>query len=124
MGNRVLFCALAAALSLHGAGSLTCDLTAYKTQPGLRADLHDGALSVTWTGAPGAELRAIFAIESGQPMIRELAARKSGGDWSILGQNLTPEYEVTSGMRRISEQQMAPLRQLGLTDPAFLEKQK
>ncbi len=51
--------------------------------------------------------------------------RKPDGTWAVLGSDLTPEFEVTSGRRRISEQQLAPMRQLGLKlTPELIEQQK
>src|SRR5262249_45730245 len=51
--------------------------------------------------------------------------KKPGADWKILGKDLVPEYRVISGKRRMSEQQAAPLRELGvpITDEV-VEKNK
>jgi len=46
------------------------------------------------------------------------------GKWSVLGHDLTPEYQVTTGRRRISAQQEVPLRQLGMFTPEIIERQK
>ena len=62
-------------------------------------------LVVSWTGQAGSEMRARYAIDGGQPVVRDLAVRKTGGPWGILGQNLTPEFRVVSGIRRMSTQQ-------------------
>jgi len=103
---------------------LSCDLNAYQGHPGLTAVIQGDLLLVTWAGAGGAELRAGFSIAKGVPTIRDLAVRSDGG-WRILGQNLTPEYRVTSGVRRMSEQQAAPLRALGVEiTPEVIEKNK
>src|SRR5215467_14276598 len=69
---------------------LTCDLAGYKPQEGLQAQIRSGVLEVTWQGERREQLRAQFAIRGGQPMVRELAARKNGGSWIVLGQNLSP----------------------------------
>ena len=54
-----------------------------------------------------------------------MAVRKAGASWIILGRNLMPEFEVTSGKRRLSEQQMAPLRQLGVQlTPEVVDREK
>ncbi len=96
------------------AQSFTCDLSGLKAMEGLKAEMRNGALEVSWDGARGQQLRAAFAVRNGQPMIAELLAHRPGGAWIVLGRNLTPEFQVTSGRRRLSEQQMAPLRQLGI----------
>jgi hypothetical protein len=86
----------------------------YKAASGLTAAVEQGALAVTWAGANGTELRARYAIDNAQPVVRELAVRKSGGQWAPLGQNLVPEFYVKSGVRRMTTQQGAPLRDLGV----------
>ena len=43
---------------------------------------------------------------------------------AILGHDLTPEYQVTTGRRRISAQQEVPLRQLGMFTPEVIDRQK
>ena len=80
---------------------------------------------MTWTGTGGAELRARYAIDNGQPIVRELAVRKSGGQWAPLGQNLVPEFYVKSGLRRMTRQQSAPLINLGVDiTPEVIAKEK
>ena len=77
------------------AQGMNCDLTGYHAQDGLKARSAIGALEIAWDGERHEQLRARFAIHSGQPLIEELAARKAGGNWIVLGQNLTPEFEIT-----------------------------
>lgn len=111
--------ALAAGQSLH------CDLREYKPLDGLKAKVRNNVLEFSWQGARNQELRAAFTIRDGQPTVVELAVRKPGANWVILGRNLKPEFEVTSGKRRLSEQQMAPLRQLGVKfTPEVVDREK
>jgi len=91
---------LFATVSIAFAQALKCDMTQYKESKGLTAAVEQDLLVVTWTGQGDAELRARFAIRRGQPIVRDLAIRKTGGTWAILGQNLIPEYNVVSGIRR------------------------
>jgi len=106
------------------ADALNCDLAQYKSQTGLTALVQQDALVVSWAGQNGAELRARYAIDGGQPIVRDLAVRK-GGQWSTLGHDLTPEYRVTTGVRRMSEQQAEPLRAAGVElTPAVIEKNR
>src|SRR5262249_23624495 len=91
-----------------------CDLSAYKASTGLTAAIEQDALAVTWSAEAGSELRARYAMNAGQPVIRDLSIRKDGGAWRVLGRNLAPEYRVTSGVRRMSEQQAQPLRDAGV----------
>ena len=105
---------------------MTCDLSAYKPAPGLIAVAQAGGnVSITWLGAPGQEARAIFGVDGdGTPKVREMAVRKAGGAWAVLGRELVPEFRVTTGLRRISRQQMEPLNKLGRVDPEYLEQEK
>jgi hypothetical protein len=107
------------------AQSLNCDLSQYTAQPGLTAVMEPDALAVTWSGTNGSELRARYAITSGQPIVRELSVRKGGGQWAPLGQNLTPEFYVKSGLRRMTRQQASPLINLGIDiTPEVIEREK
>src|SRR5690349_14990921 len=89
------FCAAGAAQTFN------CDLSAYKPVAGIKAEMRNGALEVAWDGAPGQQLRAAFVVRGGQPTIAELLAHKDGGNWVRLGRNLVPEFQVTSGKRRL-----------------------
>ena len=123
MRHSLLLLTLAAPLCSAQAPS--CDLKTYKPQTGLQASQSASGVEFSWDGERGQMLRAVFTTREGTPIIHELAARKAGGNWVVLGRDLTPEYDVVSGKRRISEQQMAPLRKLpgGLT-PEIMESQK
>ncbi|PYR52748.1 MAG: hypothetical protein DMF95_05865 [Acidobacteria bacterium] len=96
------------------ADSLNCNLSQYKAAQGLTAAIDQDMLVVSWTGQNGAELRARYGIDGGQPVIRYLAVKKAGGQWTTLGKNLTPEYHVVSGVRRMANDQANPLRQAGI----------
>ena len=96
------------------ADPLTCNTNGYKPAAGLTATVADNALTIAWTGDRGQDVRMRFAIENGTPTIRELAIRKSGGAWQALASNVVPDYRVASGLRRMSNQQMTPLRGLGV----------
>jgi hypothetical protein len=119
--------ALALVAAVASADPLNCSLTAYKAVPGLAAAIADQTLAVTWDGDNGAELRMRFTIEAGTPTIRELAVRKKGGQWATLASNVTPEFRVVSGMRRITQQQLRPdsIEALGGTvSPKVMEMYK
>jgi hypothetical protein len=109
--------------ALAGAQTLSCDFQGYKALDGLKAEMRSGSLELTWQGERGQTLRAVLGVDGGQPVVRELAVEKNG-KWSRLGRNLIPEFQVTTGRRRISAQQEAPLRQLGLFTPEVIERQK
>src|SRR3977135_1730245 len=96
------------------ADSLSCNLSQYKAAQGLTAAVEQDLLVVSWTGQNGADVRARFAIDSGQPVVRDLAVKKAGGSWTTLGRNLTPEYHVVSGIRRMADDQANPLKAAGI----------
>ena len=105
------FIALAVATSTY-ADTLTCDMSAYKPATGLSASIADNVLTIVLDSERGEQLRVRFAIDSGTPTIRELAVRGKNGTWNVVGSNLTPEYRIVSGYRRMTNQQMSPLRGL------------
>jgi hypothetical protein len=92
----------------------TCDLGGYKPVPGLTAATDGGALVVNWEGERNEEARLRLAISGGKPVIQELAVRRKGGAWAVLASNLAPEYNVVSGVRRMTDQQLKPLEALGV----------
>lgn len=123
-------CTVALALSLSlfagvaAAQSLKCNMDGYKAVPGVRAQMEGDAVELVWQGEQGQELRAKFALKDGQPVVEELAARASGGAWDVLGRNLTPDFEVTTGKRRISSTQVGMMKKLGIDTPEREEQRK
>ena len=121
--RMLLLTTLCAALA--AGQSLNCDLSAYKAQEGLQAQVRGAALEISWDGERREQMRAAFTIVNGQPVVQSLAARKNGGAWITLGTNLTPEFEVTSGVRRLSQQQMSPLQDMKVElTPEVVEREK
>lgn len=107
------------------AAPLSCDFSQYHPAEGIRAELKGGVLQLSWDGAARQQVQVSFGLQGTSPVIREMSIRKMGGARVILGQDLHPEFQVTTGRRRISEQQLNPLRQLGLDrDAEFLEREK
>ena len=125
--SRLMLLALFALFTASAAHAdpLKCDVSGYKGLSGLSAVAEQDVVTISWSGQGGAELRARYAIDGGQPVVRELAVKKSGGQWSTLGQNLTPEYRVVTGVRRMTEQQAQPLRAAGVElTPEVIEKNR
>ncbi len=109
----------------QAAPALNCDLTQYKASTGLTTALDGSVLTVSWNGQGTSQLRARFAIDGGTPTIRDLSVRRGGGEWAMLGQNLTPEYQVTTGRRRMSNDQANAFASLGIdVTPELMEKYK
>ena len=99
------------------AQQIQCSFDGYKAVEGLRAVMNRGTLEMTWQGEAGQELKASFSIQDGHPVVRQLAAR-SRGAWHVLGKDLTPDFQVTTGRRRISATQRKLLKTFGIDTPA------
>ena len=78
-----------AANQAAAASPLTCNLSEYKASSGLTSAIDSNLLVVSWNGQGTSQLRARFAIDGGTPTMRDLSVRQGGGDWAVLGQNLT-----------------------------------
>ena len=102
----------------------TCDRQAYKPVNGLTAEQSGDSIALTWAGESNQELRTRFAIRDNQPQVVELAARNAGGDWVVLGKDLSPEFQVTTGKRRLSATQQSFMKKLGIDTPEEEEKRK
>jgi len=96
------------------AEAIPCDVKAYHAQDGLTATLNDNDLIVTWaSGAPGSQMRAVFVLQNGAPLIHELASNRGDGAWIPILRDVAPDFRVVSGLRRITDQQLEPLKKLG-----------
>ena len=118
---------LCAMLIPHSAAAqvLNCNLDGYKPVEGLTATVREGVLEVKWRGERAQQLRAEFAIQNDQPIVRELASRISGANWIVLGRDLAPEFQVTSGVRRLATAQAEALRHIhGALTPDLIEREK
>ncbi len=93
---------------------INCKLSKYKTQAGLKATVENDVLTVLWEGDNNSKLRIRFIISEGNPVIRELSIRSSGKNWQTIASNLTPEFRVVSGVRRVTQQQTEPLVEMGV----------
>ena len=116
---KLLGLALGLAL-IVGAGSaqtLNCNLQEYKSVDGIKVTASGSGVELVWPGEKGQQLRARFALRDGQPLIGELAAQKPGSEWIVLGKDLTPDFEVTTGKRRISTTERTILKSLHVDTP-------
>lgn len=115
-------CSIAALAGMFGmltaaslsADPLRCTTTGVTRVAGLSAETSADVLTLAWDGEAGQQVRLRLAIDQGTPTITELAVRPGGGAWRIVVGRATPEFRVASGLRRISNQQLQPLRALGV----------
>ena len=112
--SQDLMAAKQSAAAQQPGAALNCDLSQYKPSAGLTSALDGNVLTVSWNGQGSSQLRARFAIDGGTPTVRDLSVRRGGGEWAVLGQNLTPEYQVATGIRRMSNDQANAFSSLGI----------
>jgi hypothetical protein len=94
---------------------LTCDMSGYTRRAETTARLSGDVLAVEWAGADGERVSLRLALRGGAPVIDELALMPSGGrEWVTVASDVGVELRIVEGLRRISNQQLAPLRQLGV----------
>jgi len=95
--------------------ALSCDLSGYVRRADLTARLSGPVLAVEWAGTGGEQVSLRLGIRDGAPTITELALRPSrSADWSPVATDVGFEFRIVEGFRRISNQQLAPLRDLGV----------
>ena len=119
-----LLMSFAMLIGVGAAQPLSCNLQDYKATDGLKATASADAVTMTWQGEGKQELRAAFAIRNGQPIVQELAARAGSGGWVVLGKDLTPDFQVTTGKRRISQAQRTQMKALDIDTPEEESKRK
>lgn len=119
-----LFMSLALLSGAAAAQTLNCNMHGYKPVDGVTATANARSVVLAWRGESSQELRASFTIRDGQPLVEELAARAPGGEWIVLGKNLTPEFQVTTGKRRLSSDQLSYLKRSGTDTPQLEDARK
>jgi hypothetical protein len=108
-----------------GADTLSCNLDGYRSVSGLTAAVANDVLTATWDGDQGQEVRMRLAVVAGVPTIQEIAVRPRGGQFKTVAAGLTPDFRVVTGLRRVTEQQLQPLRQLKVEiTPALVDSIK
>ncbi len=115
---------LALLASVGTTQTLNCNLQDYKSIDGVTAVNSRNAVELSWRGENEQQLQARFTLRDGQPLIEELAVRRGGGAWIVLGKDLTPEFEVTTGRRRISTTELTILKDLHKDTPENEEEYK
>jgi len=101
-----------------------CNMQDWKQIAGVSVTASHGSVEVIWPGEQGQQNRARLAIRDGQPVVEELAAKKAAGAWIELGKDLTPEFQVTTGRRRISTTELDILKRLHNDTPEAEEQYK
>ena len=107
------------------ADPMNCSLAGYSPQPGLTASAAGDALTLVWEAERGSDVRLRLANERGAPVVEEVAVRNRGGAWATVIAHARPEFRIVTGLRRMSNQQLAPLRELGTSiTPEIVDAKK
>jgi hypothetical protein len=106
------------------AQGLSCSLQEYKPVAGIEVAVKGPSVDLAWQGEKNQQLRARFSLKDGQPVVDELAARQNGAAWMVLGKALTPQFEVTTGQRRIDSTILDLLKAQHANTPEMVEHYK
>jgi hypothetical protein len=106
------------------AAQAQCDMHNYHPVDHMVAAADNTGVTLNWRGEAGADLRAHFVIKDGKPTVAELAIREQAADWLVLAENAVPDFQVTTGKRRISTAQLKILQQSHKDSPDNIEARK
>lgn len=121
--HKLIIC-LAVSTGIAAAQSQNCNMQNYKPVEGMKVEQTGNSLILAWQGEGDQQLKAQFTIRGGQPLIEELDARSANGQWAVLGKNLTPDFSVTTGRRRLAGLMRRMLQAQGKDTPAMENFQK
>src|ERR1700722_19223146 len=125
MTNLLKFITVSAVVAAPAIQAQNCNLSEYKPSPGLTADASQKTLALIWDGEKNNELRLRLSLQNGTPVIQDVSLRQKGGTWVTLATNLEPEFHVVSGLRRMTDQQILPLKGLGIKiTPQILDQDR
>ncbi len=106
-----LLCVNAAAQNTN---VISCNLEDYRAAGELQAQNIDGGIALSWLGAEDQPLIMELTTSSSDPRISALRMRDDSGTWVSVLEDVSFEYRIVEGFRRISNQQLAPFRGLGV----------
>ncbi|MEX2130709.1 MAG: hypothetical protein WD772_04430 [Pseudohongiellaceae bacterium] len=110
----VLLSVTDSAVSGQEISPLACDLSAYRNSSDIQVTATATQLSVLWNGSADQQLQMELVLIDNEPVIHSLLLRDSSTPWTTLLTDSRIEYRIVEGFRRISNQQLVPLRQLGV----------
>lgn len=94
--------------------SLSCNVGEYQNTSNIEVSQNAGILNVSWTGQDQQNLSLALEVIEGAPVIRALDLWEGNNPRKRLLTDAKIEYQVVEGFRRISNQQLAPLRELNV----------
>ncbi|MES3008689.1 MAG: hypothetical protein V4751_13055 [Pseudomonadota bacterium] len=96
------------------AQSVSCDLGSYDSASGIAVSNTATGPQLLWNGTGNQQLQMQLAIVAGEPIIQSLQVREGRAAWQTLLTDARIEFTIVEGLRRISNQQLEPLRDLGV----------
>jgi hypothetical protein len=119
-GASVFALMIAAPGAALAGDALTCAVDKYVSTSPIRAATTPNAVNLNWKGTGGQDMAMRLGVTGGVPEIELLTI-----NGQTVAQRARIEYRITTGLRRMSNQQMVPLRELGVEiNDEELEKHK
>jgi hypothetical protein len=104
----LLGCAAVPGVAAAG-DALSCKMDGYVAAGPVRVAAAPMALNLTWKGEANQDLAMRLGVTAGKPIIESLTI-----NGQTIAENASLEYRLVTGYRRMSNQQMVPLRELGV----------
>lgn len=113
MGASASTAVMLACAAIPGAAAagdaLSCSLGGYAASGPVRVAPAPTALTLSWKGEANQDLAMRLGVTAGKPTIESLTI-----NGQTIAENASLEYRLITGYRRMSNQQMVPLRELGV----------
>lgn len=92
----------------------SCDVDNYLPSSGIQLAHTASGPMLSWIGTGNEQLQMQLAIVNGEPLIQSLQMRDDNATWRTVLTDARIEFDIVEGFRRISNQQLVPLRALGV----------
>ena len=102
------------ALRGQAADRVACAVDGFAASAGLVATSRSSGVTLEWAGTDSQRLRLDLGIRGGEPVVETLSIRDGMGPWTAALSDARFDFSVVEGLRRISNQQLVPLRDLGV----------
>ena len=102
----------AAVTAGEAAAAPSCSVSQSAPVAGMQAAASPDGATISWSGTADQRLELQLRIVNRAPVIARLAIRGSDGSSRVVLTDAKPDYQVVTGLRRISNQQLVPLRAL------------
>jgi hypothetical protein len=110
----VFAAALILVASRASADPIACGMAGYKAAAGLAASIADDTLTIGWTGDRGQDVRCVSRSRAGRRPSASSRFARPAAPGRRSPATSCPTTASCPGLRRMSNQQMTPLRGLGV----------